>query len=64
MTLNEREIDGVVVLELQGKIMGGPDATVLNDKLPTPNTIQTTEFYLRKLGSRAPTPGNPAAWAD
>jgi anti-sigma B factor antagonist len=26
-------VNGVVVLELSGKIMGGPDATLLNDKL-------------------------------
>lgn len=33
MTLKQREQDGVVVLELSGKIMGGPDATLLNEKL-------------------------------
>lgn len=33
MNLTEREIDGVVILELSGKIMGGPDASLLNDKL-------------------------------
>lgn len=33
MKMTEREIDDVVVLELSGKIMGGPDATLLNDKL-------------------------------
>jgi len=33
MTLKEREQDGVVVLELTGKIMGGPDAALLNEKL-------------------------------
>ncbi|MEE4311854.1 MAG: STAS domain-containing protein [candidate division KSB1 bacterium] len=33
MNLKEREQDGIVVLELSGKIMGGPDATVLNEKL-------------------------------
>lgn len=33
MTLKEKEQDGVVVLELSGKIMGGPDATLLNEKL-------------------------------
>lgn len=33
MTLKEKEIQGVVVLELSGKVMGGPDATVLNEKL-------------------------------
>ena len=33
MTLKEKEQDGVVVLEISGKIMGGPDATLLNEKL-------------------------------
>lgn len=33
MKMQEKEIDGVVVLELSGKIMGGPDAALLNDKL-------------------------------
>ena len=33
MTLKEREQDGIVILELSGKIMGGPDATLLNEKL-------------------------------
>ncbi|MBD3289706.1 anti-sigma factor antagonist [candidate division KSB1 bacterium] len=33
MTLKEKEQGGVVVLELAGKIMGGPDATLLNEKL-------------------------------
>lgn len=33
MTLKEKEQNGVVVLELAGKIMGGPDATLLNEKL-------------------------------
>lgn len=33
MKLVEKEVDGIVVLELSGKIMGGPDATLLNDKL-------------------------------
>ena len=33
MTLKEREQDGLVILELSGKIMGGPDATLLNEKL-------------------------------
>jgi len=31
--IQEKEVDGVVVLQLSGKIMGGPDATVLNGKL-------------------------------
>jgi anti-sigma B factor antagonist len=33
MTINEKEIGEVVVLELAGKIMGGPDASLLNEKL-------------------------------
>lgn len=33
MILTEKEVDGVIVLELSGKIMGGPDASLLNDKL-------------------------------
>ncbi|RMD89296.1 MAG: anti-sigma factor antagonist [Calditrichaeota bacterium] len=33
MKITEKKTNGVVVLELSGKIMGGPDATLLNDKL-------------------------------
>ncbi|RKX28902.1 MAG: anti-sigma factor antagonist [Candidatus Zixiibacteriota bacterium] len=33
MRLADREQDGVIVLEPKGKIMGGPDATLLHDKL-------------------------------
>ena len=33
MKLSDRELDGVIVLEPKGKIMGGPDATLLHDKL-------------------------------
>ena len=33
MKIKERIERGVVILELSGKIMGGPDATLLNDKL-------------------------------
>ena len=33
MKLNEYEKENIVVLELSGKIMGGPDASLLNDKL-------------------------------
>ena len=33
MKLYDREQDGVVILEPKGKIMGGPDATLLHDKL-------------------------------
>lgn len=33
MKLSHREQDGVVILEPKGKIMGGPDATVLHDQI-------------------------------
>jgi len=33
MELDERRIGDVVVLKLSGKLMGGPDANVLNNKL-------------------------------
>ncbi len=33
MRLSDREQDGVIILEPKGKIMGGPDATLLHDKL-------------------------------
>ena len=33
MKLSEREQGGVVILEPKGKIMGGPDATLLHDKI-------------------------------
>jgi len=33
MKLIEKEVNGIIVLDLSGKIMGGPDATLLNDKL-------------------------------
>ncbi len=33
MRLSDREQDGVVILQPKGKIMGGPDATLLHDKL-------------------------------
>ncbi len=33
MKLTSREIGDVIVLEPKGKIMGGPDATTLHDKL-------------------------------
>ena len=33
MKLSDREQDGVIILEPRGKIMGGPDATLLHDKL-------------------------------
>lgn len=33
MRLSDREENGVIVLEPKGKIMGGPDASLLHDKL-------------------------------
>lgn len=33
MKLSDREQDGVVILEPKGKIMGGPDASLLHDRL-------------------------------
>ncbi len=33
MKLTDREQNGVMILEPRGKIMGGPDATLLHDKL-------------------------------
>ncbi len=33
MKLSDREQNGIVVLEPKGKIMGGPDASLLHDKL-------------------------------
>jgi len=33
MTIIEKVVGDIVVLELAGKIMGGPDASLLNDKL-------------------------------
>jgi anti-sigma B factor antagonist len=33
MKLNHREDNGIVILQPEGKIMGGPDASLLHDKL-------------------------------
>lgn len=33
MKLSDREQEGIVILEPKGKIMGGPDASLLYDKL-------------------------------
>ena len=33
MNLKAKEIDGISVLELSGKVMGGPDASLLSEKL-------------------------------
>lgn len=35
MKIKERTRDGVVILELHGKLMGGPDAAAFNDTLKT-----------------------------
>ena len=44
MNISEREDRGVVILELSGKIMGGPDATLLNDKLHELIEVQKTHI--------------------
>ncbi len=33
MNLLSKEVDGVTVIELKGSVLGGPDATLLNDTL-------------------------------
>ncbi len=33
MNVNERDVDGVLVLELSGDMMGGPEAQALNERL-------------------------------
>lgn len=33
MDIQQRDLDGIVVLELSGKIIGGPDASKVNDNL-------------------------------
>ena len=33
MKLLNKEVDGITVIELEGNVLGGPDATVLNDML-------------------------------
>lgn len=33
MNLKEKEMNGIVILELSGKVMGGPDANLLSEKL-------------------------------
>jgi anti-sigma B factor antagonist len=33
MKLSDREMNSIVILEPRGKIMGGPDASLLHDKL-------------------------------
>lgn len=35
MKIKERKRDGVVILEMSGKLMGGPDATSFGDTLKT-----------------------------
>jgi len=33
MDIQQREENGIIILALSGKIIGGPDATLLNDRL-------------------------------
>ncbi len=33
MDIGQKTIDDIIILELSGKIMGGPDATAFNEKL-------------------------------
>lgn len=33
MNLSSKEIDGITVVALEGSVLGGPDATMLNDML-------------------------------
>jgi anti-sigma B factor antagonist len=33
MNLSAKEADGITILELQGSVMGGPDANALNEEL-------------------------------
>jgi anti-sigma B factor antagonist len=33
MKLSTKEIDGITIVELDGNVLGGPDATALNDSL-------------------------------
>jgi anti-sigma B factor antagonist len=33
MKLQSKEVDGITVIELDGSVLGGPDATALNDAL-------------------------------
>ncbi len=33
MKLSTKEIDGITIVELDGNVLGGPDATALNDAL-------------------------------
>ena len=33
MKLSTRDVDGITVIDLEGSVLGGPDATALNDAL-------------------------------
>jgi anti-sigma B factor antagonist len=33
MNLSTKETDGIIIIELEGNVLGGPDATALNDEL-------------------------------
>ena len=35
MKLSTRDVDGVTLIDLEGSVLGGPDATALNDVLHT-----------------------------
>ncbi|RKX22582.1 MAG: anti-sigma factor antagonist [Candidatus Zixiibacteriota bacterium] len=46
MKLTDREQDGIVILEPKGKIMGGPDASLLHDKLHEYIEINKTKIII------------------
>jgi len=50
MKMTESESGGVVILELSGKIMGGPDATLLNDKLHELIEVDKTKIVANLKG--------------
>ncbi len=50
MKMTESESGGGVILELSGKIMGGPDATLLNDKLHELIEVDKTKIVANLKG--------------
>ena len=50
MKMTESESGGVVILEMSGKIMGGPDATLLNDKLHELIEVDKTKIVANLKG--------------
>ncbi len=50
MKMTESKSGGVVILELSGKIMGGPDATLLNDKLHELIEVDKTKIVANLKG--------------